>query len=74
MIYCVRFAEVEHFLASAGWRRLGETERSVVFRKGEPIAVVPKPNVFGDLPETLVMEAFREAGIVPPQFDVFWCD
>ncbi len=76
MIYCVAFSEVELHLGGLGFRRVGQTEGTVRFRADRPdrLITVRAPNVNGDVPEALINDAFDAAGLIPPTWNVFWCD
>ncbi len=76
MIYCVRFSDVERHLHELGFERVGQTEATIRFSAdgGARLITVRAPNVNGDVPESLINDAFDTAGLSQPRWDVFWCD
>lgn len=74
MIYCVRFADVVATLLDLGFREVAHTDATVIFARddGERV-LVHAPNADGNVPESLVNDAFDVGGLSPPPWDVFWC-
>lgn len=74
MIWCVSFAEIEAFLESAGYRRVRTVDGNVLFLKGRRPFTIREPNIHGELPENIVLDAFSAARIEPPGFTVRFSD
>jgi hypothetical protein len=67
VIWGYRFVEIEEHLARLGYRRTGIVEGIVLFRNGDEIFTIREPNVLGSLPENLILDAFDNAGLPPPE-------
>jgi hypothetical protein len=67
VIWGYRFVEVQQHLARLGYQQVGTVEGIVIFRNGEAIFTIREPNVLGSLPENLVLDAFDNAGLPPPE-------
>lgn len=74
MIYCFKFEDVEGYLNSLGWSRVGRSDLHVVYERNSEYITFPAPNVFAKIPENLVNEALDELGIPVPKFEWSWCD
>ena len=75
MIYCVRFEDVASHLHATGYREVARTERTVLFVRADGVRLLVRaPNVDGNVPESLVLDAFETAGLQPPDIRTFWCD
>ena len=46
---------------------MSTVEGIVIFRRGGAIFTIREPNVLGSLPENLVLDAFDNAGLPPPE-------
>ena len=74
MIYCVRDEDVVAYILAEGFRQIGGSAEGRAFVKEDLRLSVRAPNQDGHIPEILVNDAFDAAGLVPPTWDVFWCD
>ena len=66
MIWGYRFEAIEQHLATLGYRRVGSVEGIAIFRKGAEIFTLLESNTLGSLPENVVIDAFDNAGLPPP--------
>ena len=75
MIYCIRFDDVLSELEASGYTEAERTEATRIFVRRDGGRILFRvPNQDGHLPEILVNSAFDAAGLIPPKWDVFWCD
>lgn len=74
MIYCVRFADVEAHLEEFGYTFVEAGPLTRLYARGDDEFTIRLPNVNGDLPEIVVDDAFQQAGLTVPRWDVHWCD
>lgn len=66
MIWGYRFTEVEAHLEGLGYVRVRLVDGIVIFRSSDAIFTLREPNQDGMLPETVVIDAFDNAGLPPP--------
>lgn len=66
MIWGYGFDEVERHLLALGFFKLRVVDGVVLFRRRDVIFTVREPNQDGTLPETIVVDAFDNAGLEPP--------
>lgn len=75
MIYCIRFADVVADLAVRDYVEIDRSDIAVIFQNSSARRLyIRPPNQDGHVPEILVNDAFDAAGLIPPAWDVFWCD
>ncbi|MGL4729305.1 MAG: hypothetical protein ACRCWO_11170 [Bosea sp. (in: a-proteobacteria)] len=51
-----------------------EVERHWLFIRGQDFIFIRMPNTSGNIPEIHINNAYEAAGLVPPKWNVFWCD
>jgi hypothetical protein len=66
LIWGYHFRDVEEHLATLGYRRIRETELTLIFMNSDRVFTIRKPNVHGSWPEPTVLDAFDVAGLEPP--------
>ena len=66
MVWGYSFADIEEHLLALGYVRVRIIDGIVLFRRGDAIFTIRGPNLDGMLPETIVVDAFDNAGMEPP--------
>lgn len=75
MIWGYRFDQVELHLHGLGDVKVRLVDGIVIFRRSDVIFTIREPNQDGMLPETVVVDAFDNAGLEPPpQPRTMWTD
>ena len=66
MIWGYEFSEIVEHLGRLGFSRASAVDGNVLFLRGGRIFTIREPNADGRLPETIVADAFDNAGLPPP--------